>query len=894
MLDTSPGARIGPYQILGAIGKGGMGEVYRATDTRLPRDVAIKVSAQHFSERFTQEARIIAALNHPNISTLFDVGPDYLVLELVDGVTLLERLADGPLGLDEAAAIGRQIADALEYAHEHGVIHRDLKPANIKIRTDGVVKVLDFGLARVDAASGGDVDQHPTMTARATDPGTVLGTAAYMAPEQAKGKTVDKRADIWAFGCVFYEMLVGAPPYERDTSQETMASILRDDPDLTKVPAQARRLLRRCLEKDPQKRLRHIGDVMALLDEPASGEQPAGGSPVATGSGTPRRNWIWIAAMAMAMAVVVIAASVALLIDSRHRLSRDSAVAEPVMFDVTSNEKMRFIAGGAMSLSDDGHWMVFPATSEDGITRFWVRSLDRNEARVLLGTEVGSQTPPAGFAADNRSILFTQNSKLRRIDRDGGPISTLAELRGSQNGISENGKGVIALGLAPGVSAPLYRASMNGGAAVPLTALAPGETRHAFPQFLPDGRHFVYMRVSADPAVTGAYIGSIDVKPDEQNRTRVLATDRQSYYAAAFDGGGHLLFLRDGTLMAQPFDASTYQLRGEATRVADNIDSYVYANYGLFAVSMSGAVVYRTALPEKRTLSWFDNHGPVGVLGEPRGWENPAISPDGTRVAAAVGPVGRRDIHVLNLAQHTDRPLTFDAMDNDNPVWSPDSTRIIFTSTRLGTGRRLYLKPADGSQKERELSDKIATPTSWAREDVLLFNSLNTATGQDIWVLPHPGGANGPGAPVPIVATKAGEGQGQLSEDGHWIAYTSSQAVSPAIYVQAFPPPSDPNTGRPEWRISGPGSSLQPRWSSDMKHLYYETDRQMMVVDILDTTHGFQVGTPRRLFTAPQVSSNSVWALSPDGKRFLFAALPNGVGDGPFTVVLNWANGLKK
>ena len=892
MPETSSGTRIGPYQILGAIGKGGMGEVYRATDTRLPRDVAIKVSAQHFSDRFTQEARIIAALNHPNISTLFDVGPDYLVMELVDGVTLSERLADGPLALDEAAAIGRQIADALEYAHERGVIHRDLKPGNVKIRTDGVVKVLDFGLAKADGAPGSASDQHPTVTARATDPGMVLGTAAYMAPEQAKGKPADKRVDIWAFGCVFYEMLTGAPPHERDTSQETMASILRDEPDLTKVPAQARRLLRRCLEKDPQKRLRHIGDVMALLDEPASGEQSSGVSAAAPApGGTARGAWLWAAGLA-AVAIAVVAV---LLVGLPRWSSGDSSAAEPVMFDVVSNDKMRFIVGGAMALSDDGHWMVFPATSEDGITRFWVRSLDRNEARMLVGTEVGPQTPPAAFAADNRSILFTQTNKLRRIDREGGPISTLADLPGGQNGASENGQGVIVLGLTPALGAPLYRASMNAGRAVPLTALAPGESRHAFPQFLPDGHHFMYLRVSPDPAVTGVYVGSIDVKPEEQNRTRVLATDRQAYYAALPGGGGHLLFLRDGTLMAQTFDPTTYQVRGEAVRVAENIDSYTLANYGLFAVSKSGALVYRTALTEKKTLTWFDDHGATSTVGEPGEWANPAISPDGTRVAVAVGPAGRRDIHIINLATKSDTPLTFDATDNDNPVWSPDSTRIAFSSSRDSGGRHMYLKPADGSQKERRLSDKIATPTNWAREETLLFVSPGSGTGTDIWMLPNPGSVEGAGKPVPVVVTKSGEGSGQLSKDGRWIAYTSAQTGTPAIYVQPFPPPSDPTTDRAERLISGTVSSLLPRWSSDMKHLFYETAaQQMMVVDILDTSHGFQYGTPRRLFPAPPVSANSVYALAPDDKRFLFAAPPPGGGDAPFTVVLNWANGLKK
>ena len=888
MTATAPGTRIGPYQILNVIGTGGMGEVYRATDTRLPRDVAVKVSAQRFGDRFRQEARIIAGLNHPNISTLFDVGPDYLVMELVDGVTLSERIAEAPLSLDEAAAIARQIADAFEYAHERGVVHRDLKPGNIKIRTDGVVKVLDFGLARADGAMGGPSDQQPTTTAHATDPGTVLGTAAYMSPEQAKGTPVDKRTDIWAFGCVFYEMLTGVPPHRRDTSQETMASILRDEPDLTKVPAHARRLLRRCLEKDSHKRLRHIGDVMALLDEPPSGEQLSGVSAVAAGpGGTRRRTWLWVAVVLLTIAGVT-----ASLIGLPRRSPGESA-AEPVMFDVTPNDKMRFNVGGAMALSPDGHWMVFPATSEDGITRFWIRSLDRSEARALAGTEVGAQTPPAAFAADNRSILFTQNNQLKRIDRDGGPISTLADLPRPQNGASSNAQGVIVLGLGPPASSPLYRASMTGGAAAPLTRLAVGETRHAWPQFLPDGRHFLYLRVSSAPGASGAYIGSIDVKPEEQNRTRVIATDRQAYYAASPDGRGHLLFLRDGALMAQPFDLAASQLRGDPVRVAENIGSYVSANYGLFAVSNSGAVAYRAALAEKRTLTWFGDHGPTGVFGEPGEWSNPAISPDGTRVAVALGTAGRRDIHVISLAQNTDTPLTFDATDNDNPVWSPDSTKIVFSSTRGSGGQHLYLKPADGSQKERQLTDMIGTPTSWAREDVLLFTSPGATTGSDIWMLPDPGNAKGPGQPVAILATSNAETQAQLSSDGRWVAYGSTEAGSPSIWVRAFSPGGDPAGDQAEWRISHVGTSFQPKWSGDTKHLYYATAAlQLMVVDVLDTSHGFEISTPRRVFAAPPVSAINSWALAPDDKRFLFAAPPTGAADAPFTIVLNWARGL--
>jgi hypothetical protein len=352
-MNPSPGTRLGHYEIVETIGKGGMGEVYRARDTRLPRDTAIKVSAERFSERFAREAHAIASLNHPNITTLYDVGPDYLVMELVEGPTLAERI-------------------------RQGIVHRDLKPGNVKIRPDSVVKVLDFGLAKSGLSSGASrSDESPTISAHQTEAGVVLGTAAYMAPEQAKGKEVDKRADIWAFGCVFYEMLTGTPPHQGDSSQETLASILRDAPDLDKVPVQARRLLKRCLEKDPQKRLRHIGDVMSLLDEPPSGPlAPAVAPPTGPAAAESTRSWLWPAVAAAA----IVAVGAAIVIWAPWR-SQTTAV-QAIRFPVAETESMKFFYGGAMAVSPDGRWMVFPAVDPDGVARYWVRSLETVEARA--------------------------------------------------------------------------------------------------------------------------------------------------------------------------------------------------------------------------------------------------------------------------------------------------------------------------------------------------------------------------------------------------------------------------------------------------------------------------------------------------------------------------------
>ena len=405
----SPGARLGPYEITAQIGVGGMGEVYRAKDTRLPREAAIKVSAERFSERFAGEAQIIASLNHPNISTLYDVGDDYLVMELVEGPTLAEKITQRPLTLDEASAIARQIVDALDYAHERGVVHRDLKPGNVKIRPDGVVKVLDFGLAKSGVGRPAHAAEAATVATPQTEVGVVLGTPAYMAPEQATGQVVDRRADIWAFGCLFYEMLAGAPPHLRDTSQETMASILRDDPDLSKVPAQAHRLLKRCLEKDPQKRPRHIGDVMSLLDGPPSDQYS---SPIASPAtrasdvlAPAPKKWQW----PVTAGAAVLTIGIALAVWAPWRGGTESL--PTVRFEVAQSDSMRFIYGGAMAVSPDGHWLVFPARSEDGVVRYWLRSLDTVEARALPGTE--GAFVPAAWTYDSRYVVFSPRRAAR-------------------------------------------------------------------------------------------------------------------------------------------------------------------------------------------------------------------------------------------------------------------------------------------------------------------------------------------------------------------------------------------------------------------------------------------------------------------------------------------------
>ena len=886
-MTLEPGYRLDHYQIEEIIGKGGMGEVYRATDTRLPREVAIKTSQQKFSERFAREAKVIASLNHPNICTLFDVGPNYLVMEMIEGPTLSEHMKSGALRLEEAADIMRQVADALDYAHEKGVVHRDLKPGNIKIRPDGVVKVLDFGLAKVGptASSSSDPENSPTMTIGATQAGVVLGTAAYMSPEQAVGKPVDKRADVFAFGVVFYEILSGKRMHTGDTVQEVMAAVLKDEPDYTKVPAQAHRLLKRCLEKDPNKRFRQLGDVMALLDDaPVSGSQTA----IAPAPEPAKKKWLWPAIAAGVLAILAGGAA--------YWAPWRSASPPPVRFEIHPTGKVSFMSSGA-NISPDGRWLAFPGRGEDGVLRYYLRALDSVEIRPLPGSESPNQfPPPPWWSPDSRFIAFPVNAspfnpgQLKKVDISGGPPQTLCDTLLVAASGSWSHDGVILFGYVR--NSGIRRVSATGGASTEVTVLdrSRKELTHQFPEFLPDGKHFLYQRVSSSPEFMGIYLGSLDVKPEQQSTKPLLAIDRQaSYIPASSRGPARVMFQRETTLFVQEFDDKKLALVGEAVPVADQVGSFPNASAGFFSAS-TNALSYRLgAGTGENRMTWFDSNGKAaGTIGDPGAYNNMALSSDGTRAAVTVfdPQLLKSNIWVYDLKRGSGTRLTFNAGYDGYPVWSPDSKRIVFASNKTGPSD-LFVKAADGSSEELLLlkSDQDKRPTSWSKDGrYLLYDTNDPKTREDIWILPLEGDRK----PVPFLVTEFRDRVGRFSSDGRWIAYTSNESGTDEIYVRPFSPGAAGSPGG-RWMASKGGGFL-PHWSADGKELYYRGQTDLMAVDVTAGT-AIQAGVPKKLFTAP-VSATGWFDVSQDG-RFLFQAQNVGEAQTPIMVVLNWQSGLK-
>jgi len=868
-MPLSAGDKLGPYEVLSAIGAGGMGEVYRATDTRLHREVAVKISAERFSERFEREAKAIASLNHPNICTLHDVGPNYLVMELVEGPTLAERINQGPIPLDEALKIARQIGDALEAAHEKGIVHRDLKPGNVKIKPDGTVKVLDFGLAKMGGAPASPSENSPTLTMGETKAGVILGTAAYMAPEQARGKQVDKRADIWSFGVVLNEMVTGRRLFRGEDLTEVLASVIKEEPRWDAVPPKLQRLLRACLEKDPKLRLRDIGDAWRLLEEPP---------PPSTAASDPSRPRVgtggWIAAGVFALAAAAV---------SVVHFREQAPVAEPVRFEVPPPAKNNFDV--YLALSPNGRHLAFTATGVDGLIRIWVRDLETLEARPLNGTEGAGSLM---WSPDSRAIAFGVGQQLKKVDIAGGPPLTLCASPNTVGSGAWSKSGMIVFG---GRGAgPLRQVSEAGGAPSPVTELE-GGGYHSFPSFLADGRHFVYYRSAGGVEKAGIYLGSLDSKPHDQSSKRMLATSFGAVYGPSPNGGsGRVLFLRDGTLMAQPFDEKRLEFAGEAVPVAEHVGST--NQYGNFSAAENGSLVYRTGSAGNTQLTWLDSQGKaLNPVGEPGQYAMMALAPDATR--AVFRRTGGGDLWLMEFAHGVSTRFTFTQQGlNDYPVWSPDGKYVVFASNR--TGRyELYRKTANGAGEDELLlqTDQDKFPTSWSRDGrFLLYNSIDQKTARDIWVLPMEGDRK----QIPFLRTEFDEGWGAFSSDAHWIAYVSGESGSFELFVRPFTAPGSgsPGAAAGKWQVSKGGAlTATPFWRADGKELYYRSPSgALMAVDV-NASPTFQSGAPHRLF---DVLAAAPLGVTADGKRFLAAVPQQESGPQAITVVLNWQAGLKR
>jgi serine/threonine protein kinase/Tol biopolymer transport system component len=896
--------KIGPYEIIAPVGAGGMGEVYRARDTKLGRDVALKLLPETFAldperlARFRREAQVLASLNHPNIAAIYGLeesNGQALVLEFVEGETLADRIATSALSLSEALPIARQIAEALEAAHEQGIIHRDLKPANVALKSEErasasdrvIVKVLDFGLAKALEPPGAgaaaiNVTASPTITSPAmTQMGVILGTAAYMSPEQARGRPADKRSDIWAFGCVLYEMLTGKRPFGGDDISETLALVITKDPDWSALPADTppnvRQLIRRCIEKNRHERIPDIG--VARLEINDALKAPAVSPAIVLPSRATRPRLAWSIA---AVSVVVALASAAFAY-----FGRSPADAAPIRFFVAlpsgtslTRAAASTSAPGAtpspVTISPDGRRLGILVNGSNGRSRLWVRSLDALVGQELPGTE-GASGP--FWSPDSQFLGFFADGRLKKIDVTGGSPVTLCEAA-DYRGAAWGAGGVILF--APSARSGLMKVSAAGGVATNATAVAPGEGGHARPSFLPDGRHFFYRAYGS-----GIFVGSLD----SGERTLLFADPDSStvVYTA-----GLLLFIRGKTLMAQPFDPKRLALTGEPAPVAEQIQLGGVPASALFAVSDTGVLVYQTGAADVGSrLVWMDRSGKkIGVLGDRAGSSDVQLSPDGKRVAMSVAERNTSvALWLFDVARELRTRLTSPDRGADQaPVWAPDGGRIGFVSNRKGH-YDLYQRAISGAGDDEPLlvdqNDKW--PTSWSPDGrFILYGARAAGSGNsDLWILP----TSGDRKPAPLVQTRFNEIAGQFSPDGRFVAYQSDDSGRNEVYVAPFPGPGS------RTQVSTAGG-IQPRWRRDGRELLFFTPDSytLTAAAITIRENTLDVGRVQPLFSVVPGGQRYFYDVAPDGQRFLVNT--SDVDDQravqPLTVVVNWMTGLKK
>jgi len=867
------GTKLGPYEILSLLGAGGMGEVYRARDTRLDRDVAIKVLSGHIvsspslKERFDREARTISQLSHPNICHLYDIGSqdgaDYLVMEYLEGGTLADRLVRGPLSLEEVLRYGAQIADALDKAHQQGVIHRDLKPGNIMLTKAGA-KVLDFGLAKQSQVGPGSATVLTAMTAGKplTVEGTIVGTYQYMAPEQIEGAEADTRSDIFALGCVLYEMATGTRAFAGKTQASVIASILASEPaPLSRMapmtPPALDRLIRSCMAKEREERIQSAHDVKLQLEWIAeAGSQAGVPAPVVARRRTSQRL-AWIAA------AVALAAAIALAIGF---VLRAPVPARPLRVSILPPDKHAFDAL-SIALSPDVTKLAFVATSAAGAPQLWVRPLDSTAAQPLAGTE------DAAFpfwSPDSRSLGFFAQGKLRIIDASGGAVQTLADAPQPRGGTWAGGTILYT----PDATSALLRIPAAGGTpshAIGQEKAASSIGSPRWPVFLPDGKHFIFFQFAPDSQVIGGniHLGALDSQQD----TVLLSSDYRAQYAS-----GHLLFVKGGNLMVQSFDENKLKLTGSPVPIAEQIRGEG-RGAAAFSLSTEGKLIFAGGQATSLDLAWYDRSGKKGDTIDSGTFQDAHISPDGKKISAARADAGGHlEIYIYDLARGTKSQFSFSQSRDDDPIWSPDGNTIVFDSARNGK-IDLYTRPANGARQEELLyhDDLDKYPSSWSSDGKYVAYETVGTGHFDVWVMPMFGDRK----PFPFLQEKFNVRYPAFSPDGKWMTFTSSESGHPQVYVVAFPKPGGKF-------LVGDGGF--PEWSNHGKEILYLDDHSH-IASVEVTPHGdsVELGKPQSLFSAQPGN----FEASADGKRLLMMQAP--VQDSPsLTLVVNWQQEPKK
>jgi len=901
------GSHLGPYEILALLGSGGMGEVYRARDTRLGRTVAIKIlpaercASPELRQRFEREAKTVSQISHPHICALYDVGHEetaqgrvyYLVMELLEGETLADRLAKGPLPLEQTLRFGIEIAGALHKAHRQGIVHRDLKPANVML-THGGVKLLDFGLAKTAAAlaSPGSLTALPTR-AELTQEGTILGTVPYMAPEQLEGKEADARTDIFALGAVLYEMATGRRAFSGASQASLISSIMKDEPApigeaQPTTPPALDHIVRTCLAKDPEERWQSANDIGNQLKWVAGGSgqvrgaasvpsaAPAGST---AGAATPARGALR-EGLGWGVAVVAILAAAGLWIAGGRPAPKPAV---PVRLSVVLPEKS---ALRSAELSPDGSKMVVVARDAQAKNLLWIRALDSLEVQSLPGTE----NPSFPFwSPDGRSIGFFADGKLKRIAAAGGPPQTLCDAPVSRGG-TWGPDGTILF--APVTDGPLYRIAASGGTPVPVTKFDParGETSHRWPLFLPDGRHFLYLVATfanmAEQERMGIYAGSLDTH-DEKFLVRANSN-------VAFVPPGYLVYLTERNLFAQPFDARELRMIGDPFPVAEQVQYFPQVYRAVFSASATGTLLYQNQTDTTISqLVWFDRGGRrLGALGIAGDQANPHISPDGRKVAVdIVDPrSGNIDIWSYDAAGGIATRLTSHPAIDAGAIWDPYGAQVAFMSMRQGHAD-MYQESSKGGGVEETIlkSDRTKYPMDWSPDRrVIMYRALDVQSNPELWIAP----VDRKGEPTPFIKATYGVSNGQFSPDGRYVAYASNESGRWEIYVAPFPGPGG------NWKVSSVGGT-EPKWRRDGKELFYiAPDGVLMAVTVREGA-SFDADVPRPLFPLRRrepISSVDLFSydVAPDGQRFL---VNTDVGDPttpPLTIVLNWAAGQGK